>query len=163
MLRNSIFWYWQICLEVPDLNIFHQKMAENEKSQKASKHVPGTSWVLGECSRVILRLANDSWTIFEKVAFFTIFDWFLVATRVLKCCRGFNWGVLRTFTCARSTGAQRFIGTTAGQIHFKSACVFSENFGTKSWISRGPVVRSWWKAVQLELRPCRLWFWKREV
>ena len=58
---------------------------------------------------------------------------------------------------------QHFIGTTAGQIHFKSACAFSKNFGTKSWISRGPVVRSWWKAVQLELRPCRLWFWKGEV
>ena len=64
---------------------------------------------------------------------------------------------------AFSVEEQYFIGTTAGQIHFKSACGFSENFCTKSWISRGPVVRSWWKAVQLELRPCRLWFWKREV
>ena len=33
---------------------------------------------------------------------------------------------------AFSVEEQYFIGTTAGQIHFKSACAFSENFGTKS-------------------------------
>ena len=33
---------------------------------------------------------------------------------------------------AFSVEEQHFIGTTAGQIHFKSACGFSENFGTKS-------------------------------
>ena len=33
---------------------------------------------------------------------------------------------------AFSVEEQHFIGTTAGQIHFKSACAFSENFGTKS-------------------------------
>ena len=33
---------------------------------------------------------------------------------------------------AFSVEEQLFIGTTAGQIHFKSACAFSENFGTKS-------------------------------
>ena len=32
---------------------------------------------------------------------------------------------------AFSVEEQSFIGTTAGQIHFKSACGFSENFGTK--------------------------------
>ena len=31
-----------------------------------------------------------------------------------------------------SVEEQYFIGTTAGQIHFKSACGFSKNFGTKS-------------------------------
>ena len=64
---------------------------------------------------------------------------------------------------AFSVEEKHFIGTSARQIYFKSACAFSGNFCTKSWISRGPVVRSWWKAVQLELRPCRLWLWKREV
>ena len=33
---------------------------------------------------------------------------------------------------AFSVEEQHFIGTTAGQIHFKSACGFSENFCTKS-------------------------------
>ena len=33
---------------------------------------------------------------------------------------------------AFSIEEQHFIGTTAGQIHFKSACGFSENFCTKS-------------------------------
>ena len=33
---------------------------------------------------------------------------------------------------AFSVEEQDFIGTTAGQIHFKSACGFSGNFGTKS-------------------------------
>ena len=33
---------------------------------------------------------------------------------------------------AFSVEEQHFIGTTAGQIHFKSACGFSKNFGTKS-------------------------------
>ena len=33
---------------------------------------------------------------------------------------------------AFSVEEQHFIGTTAGQIHFKSACAFSENFCTKS-------------------------------
>ena len=33
---------------------------------------------------------------------------------------------------AFSVEEQYFIGTTAGQIHFKSACGFSENFCTKS-------------------------------
>ena len=32
---------------------------------------------------------------------------------------------------AFSVEEQYFIGTTAGQIHFKSACAFSKNFGTK--------------------------------
>jgi len=40
---------------------------------------------------------------------------------------------------------------------------FSKNILTKSWISRGPVVRSLWKAVQMELRYHSLRFWKREV
>ena len=33
---------------------------------------------------------------------------------------------------AFSVEEQFFISTTAGQIHFKSACAFSKNFGTKS-------------------------------
>ena len=33
---------------------------------------------------------------------------------------------------AFSVEEQYFIGTTAGQIHFKSACAFSGNFCTKS-------------------------------
>ena len=33
---------------------------------------------------------------------------------------------------AFSVEEQHFIGTTAGQIHFKSACGFSKNFCTKS-------------------------------
>ena len=33
---------------------------------------------------------------------------------------------------AFSVEEQLFIGTTAGQIHFKSACAFSKHFGTKS-------------------------------
>ena len=33
---------------------------------------------------------------------------------------------------AFSVEQQYFISTTAGQIHFKSACAFSKNFGTKS-------------------------------
>ena len=33
---------------------------------------------------------------------------------------------------AFSVEEQHFIGTTAGQIHFKSACGFSQNCGTKS-------------------------------
>ena len=33
---------------------------------------------------------------------------------------------------AFSVEEQHFIGTTAGQIHFKTACGFSKTFGTKS-------------------------------
>ena len=48
---------------------------------------------------------------------------------------------------AFSVQEQHFISTTAGEITAKVLGEFSGNCCTKSWISRGPVVRSWWKAV----------------
>ena len=42
---------------------------------------------------------------FSKKLHFLIFEWFCVSTRMLQWYRGFDWGVLRTSSCARSVGA----------------------------------------------------------
>ena len=105
MPRNSNFWYRQICSEVPDLTIFGRKMVKHENLQKASKRVPGTSWVLGECFGVIFRVTNDFWTIFEKVAFLRCLSDFRSQLACSNAIATSVCGVLRTSSCARSIGA----------------------------------------------------------
>ena len=63
--------------------------------------------ILGARRVLLSDFQSHQWLMdnFWKSCIFAIFKWFLVATRMVQCYHGFHWGVLRTSSCARSTGA----------------------------------------------------------
>ena len=82
--------------------------SQNGQKWKVTESLKTCSWDVLGAQRVLLSdFKTRQWPLhdFWKSCIFAIFEWFSVATRMLQCHRGFHWGVLRTSSCARSTGA----------------------------------------------------------
>ena len=66
---------------------------------------------------------------FSNVACFVIFEWFLVATRMLQCCRGLNRrGASHLLLCKEHMGPQRFQWLLFGGFVGREGVCFLRNF-----------------------------------
>ena len=144
--------------------------SKNGQKWKVTESFKTCSWDVLGARRVLLSdFKTRQWLLnnFRKSCIFAIFEWFSVATRMLQCHRGFHWGVLRTSSCARSTGAPTFLmaifeffGKNAADWCWKcfEIRILKVEHGAKHpfWGSklenRGVIGNRWWK-------PCFWAFW----
>ena len=115
--------------------------SKNGQKWKVPESFKTCSWDVLGARRVLLSdFKTRQWLLnnFRKSCIFAIFEWFLVATRMLSCYRGFHWGVLRTSSCARSTGAPTFdcaplAAKPKGLVRWRGASFF---FGLSKWLGK---------------------------
>ena len=102
LMLRILLWSFRFCL------VFECR-ASNESRAAPKWKVPESfknrSCDVLECSWVIFPPTIDWWPTSEQIAFFVIFESFLVATRMLQCCRGLNpMGASHLLLCKEHRG-----------------------------------------------------------